>query len=149
MENGDHFIQFYSMNNFMIGSSMFQHKDTHKITWVSNDHRTATQTDHCAISPGLRIPCLQDFQPYRGADVCCAYHLAIPKLKINLKRQMNRTLQPKRFDIAKLKNSEFQKRFQASIQNCFDVITEHMPGSTECSDELKAAMRTAGKDILR
>ena len=31
-ENGDHFIQICSVNNLMIASSMFVHKDRHKIT---------------------------------------------------------------------------------------------------------------------
>jgi hypothetical protein len=27
-------------NNFVIGGSIFQHKDIHKATWVSADHTT-------------------------------------------------------------------------------------------------------------
>ena len=31
-ENGNRFVQFCAMNNLMIGSTLFEHKDIHKIT---------------------------------------------------------------------------------------------------------------------
>ena len=73
---------------------------------------------------------MQDILSYRGADVYSDHHLAIAKLKIKLKRQKKKILLSKRFDVAKLKNSEVLERFQASIQNHFDAITDPMPVST-------------------
>ena len=41
-ENGDCFIQFFSVNSLKIGSLMFQHNYKHKIMQISNNHKTAT-----------------------------------------------------------------------------------------------------------
>ena len=63
-DNGDRFTQFCAMNSMKIGSSLFDHKNIHKITWTSNDYTTKMQIDHIAIGPRWRIPCLQDERVY-------------------------------------------------------------------------------------
>ena len=50
-DNGNHFINFCAMKNLKIGSPVFQHKIKHKVTWISNEHKRATQIDHLAIRP--------------------------------------------------------------------------------------------------
>ena len=65
------------------------------------------------------------------------------------KRQKKKTLLLRKIDVAKLKNSEVQERFQAFWQNHPDAITEPMPGLTDSWDKLKEAMRTAGRNIPR
>ena len=45
--NGNHFINFLDINTIKICSSLFQHKDIHKIIWISNDHKSNTQIVHC------------------------------------------------------------------------------------------------------
>ena len=42
-ENGNRFVQFCAMNNLTIGSTHSEHRDIHKIIWISNDHKTFTQ----------------------------------------------------------------------------------------------------------
>ena len=39
-ENGNRFVQLCAMNKLMVGSTLFEQKDVHKITWFSNDHKT-------------------------------------------------------------------------------------------------------------
>jgi len=49
-ENGELFTEFCGVNDFVIGGSLFPHKNAHKVTWVSPDHVTETQIDHICIS---------------------------------------------------------------------------------------------------
>ena len=49
-ENGHLFSDFCMENDLVIGGTLFQHRDIHKYTWESPDHRTRNQIDHVAVS---------------------------------------------------------------------------------------------------
>ncbi|CAH1239030.1 Hypp5694 [Branchiostoma lanceolatum] len=147
-DNGNRFIQFCSMNNMKIGSSIFEHKDIHKTTWLSNDHKTRTQIDHIAIGPRWRTPCLEDVRVYRGADVGSDHYLSIAKIKIKLKRQKKKASLPRRFDTSKLKDPATCEQFEASLRNRFSALADPPPGSTVWWEELKDAMTATGEEIL-
>ena len=147
-DNGDRFVQFCAMNNMKVGSTLFEHKDIHRITWISNDHRTQTQIDHIAIGPKWRTPCLQDVRVYRGADVCSDHFLSIAKLQVKLKRPKKKEMKSRRYDTSKLKDPATQAEFQTFLSNRFSALAEPAPGSTEWWDQLKDAMSAAGSDIL-
>ena len=48
-ENGHLFVYFCARHDLVIGGTIFAHKDCHKVTWVSPDHKTENQIDHLAI----------------------------------------------------------------------------------------------------
>ena len=51
-ENGEKFADLCSLNQLVIGGSIFPHKRTHKATWRSPDHVTENQIDHaCTVEP--------------------------------------------------------------------------------------------------
>ena len=147
-DNGDRFIQCCSMNDLKIGSSMFQHKDIHKVSWISNDHVTKTQIDHFALGPAWRSTCVQDVRCYRGADVGSDHNLAIAKIKIKLKRRKKKPKVCKKFDVGKLNNDDVREEFKISIRNRFDILTECPPGTEVWWDQLKDAMNEAGESTL-
>ncbi|XP_068247730.1 craniofacial development protein 2-like [Palaemon carinicauda] len=53
-ENGAHFISFCSANNLVIGSTLFQHKDIHKYTWISLCGNYENQRDHIPLNKERR-----------------------------------------------------------------------------------------------
>lgn len=84
-EHGEMFVDFCVFNDSVIGGSVFQHKDIHKGTWVSPDHRTVNQIDHITIDKMFRRS-LQDTRARRGADVASDHHLLVGRVRLKLKK---------------------------------------------------------------
>ena len=80
-ENGDRFIEFCTLNDLMIGSTVFPHKEIHKLTWVSPNKEHQNQIDHFAINNKWRSS-LQDVRSYRGTDMNSDHFLIIEKVKL-------------------------------------------------------------------
>ena len=49
-ENGELLTDYCAANELVIGSTLFPHKECHKVTWVSPDRKTQNQIDHIAIA---------------------------------------------------------------------------------------------------
>ena len=53
-ENGEMLCDFCDLNNMMIGGTLFAHKDTRKLTWISPNARDQNQIDHIMITSKWR-----------------------------------------------------------------------------------------------
>ena len=49
-ENGEPLVDIFLYFDLVIGGTLFQHKDIHKITWKSPDDKTVNQIDHLMIN---------------------------------------------------------------------------------------------------
>ena len=85
--NSNYFVSFCVMNNLKIGLSIIKQKDIYKITYISKNHKTATQIDHLAVGIIWRTSCLQVIRVHCGANICSDHRLVIAKIKIKLKTQ--------------------------------------------------------------
>ena len=102
-ENGDRFIEFCTLNDLMIGGTVFPHKENHKFTWVSPNREHQNQIDHFAINNKWRSS-LQGGRSYRGSDMNSDHFLIIGKVKLKLRSSKRQTAEkPQRFDVQKLK----------------------------------------------
>ena len=90
-ENGGMFLDTCAQYEFVVGGSVFPHKNIHKATWVSPDHTTTNQIDHICINTKFRRSLL-DVKAKRGADVASDHHLVTAKLKLKLRRHWNNKL---------------------------------------------------------
>jgi endonuclease/exonuclease/phosphatase family metal-dependent hydrolase len=77
-ENGELFVNLCASQDLVIGGTLFPHKECHKVTRVSPDHRTENQVDHVAVSRKWRRS-LQDVRNKRGADVGTDHHLVVAR----------------------------------------------------------------------
>ncbi|XP_056017322.1 craniofacial development protein 2-like [Ostrea edulis] len=78
-ENGELLTEFCGVNDLIIGGTLFQHKDIHKITWNSPNGRDKNQIDH--LINGRWKNSLSDVRVMRGAD--CASDHPLVKLTLN------------------------------------------------------------------
>jgi hypothetical protein len=107
--------------NFVIGSSLFPHKDIHKATWVAPNQRTFNQTNHIIISKKWRKSLL-DVRSYRGADVAIDHHLAVAQLilKLAANKLSGQRVTRKKFNTDKFNHGEARKKFQDELKKSLD-----------------------------
>jgi len=101
-ENGQLLVYFCASHDVVTGGTIFPHKDCHKVTWVSPDHKTENQIDHVAIGRKWRRS-LQDERNKRGAVIGSDNHL-VAKFKMKIQAYERRAEQlSKWYDVSKLR----------------------------------------------
>jgi hypothetical protein len=63
-DNGYRLIQFATINNMVIGSTILQHKNIHKPTWTAPDRSFESSIDHMVID-GRHMSDLLDIRSYK------------------------------------------------------------------------------------
>ena len=122
-ENGEKFADLCSLNQLVIGGSIFPHKRTHNATWRSPDHVTENQIDHACINKKFRRSC-QDVRVMRGADIPSDHHLLVMTVKLRLKKHATATTSRTRYNVGLLRNREVKAQFQLKLSNRFQPLQE-------------------------
>ena len=67
-ENGERLAYICGLNDLVIVGTIFEHKEIHKLTWISPDGNVKNQIDHVLIN-GRWKHSLHNVTVKRGADV--------------------------------------------------------------------------------
>jgi len=94
-ENGQLFVDFCARHDLVIGGTIFPHKDCHKVTWVSLNHKTENQIDHVAVGRQWRRSLL-DVRNNRGADIGSDHHLVVANFKLKIQAHKQRRKKTKK-----------------------------------------------------
>ena len=123
-ENGLLFADFYTLNELIIGGTLFPHKPTHKSTWISPDLQTENQIDHITITKKWRRVLL-DVRVKRGADINSDHHLLVGEFRMELaaKKKTDNKVQ-RRFEIRKRQNTKTRQELGITLQNRFQTLEE-------------------------
>lgn len=91
-KNRERIEEVYTSNDLVTGSTLFPHREIHKITWCSPN--AVNQINHLLID-GKWWSSLQDVKVRRGADIDSDHHLVTACLKLKLKSAVSsQNLQP-------------------------------------------------------
>ena len=109
-------MDFCAGHDLVIGRTIFPHKDCHKVTWVSPDHKTENQIDHVVNGRKWRRSLL-DVRNKRGADIGSDHHLVVAKLKLKIQAYKQRAQHPrKRYNISRLEeDKKIQEYFKLEM----------------------------------
>ena len=123
-ENGLLFADFCTLNELIIGGTLFPHKPTHKATWISPDLQTENQIDHITITKKWRRVLL-DVRVKRGADINTYHHLLVGEFRMKLaaKKKTDNKVQ-RRFEIRKLQNTKTRQELGITLPNRFQALEE-------------------------
>nr|XP_054755300.1 craniofacial development protein 2-like [Lytechinus pictus] len=122
-ENGERLVEFCSINNLVIGGTLFQHKDIHTLTWYSPNGRDRNQIDHIMINGTWRRS-LQDVRVLRGADAASDHHLVLAVIQVKLRKTGASKVKQPRYDIDKLKDPRVKGAFLLELRNSFQVLAD-------------------------
>lgn len=109
-------------NGLIIGGTILQHKNIHKLTWISPDRRTSNQIDHICINKKWRRS-LRDVKAIRGADTNSDHHLMLCKLQLKLKK-VKREKNAPLFNSGKLREPVVKNQFVTELTNKFQVLED-------------------------
>ena len=154
-ENGNLLIEFCGLNDLVIGGTLFQHKEIHKLTWTSPNRRDKNQIDHLMINGRWRHS-LNDVSVKRGADCGSDHFLIISKIKLKLKKAPKiNELSRKTFDLQRLKDNKIRQKFNTEVKNRYQVLraiddnNENMGENiTEIWDNIKDIYTKTAEKVL-
>ena len=121
-ENGERFADLCTLNQLVIGGSIFPHKRIHKATWISPNHVTENQIHHICISPKFRRS-WQDVRVMRSFDMS-SEHLLMTTVRLRLKRFTTANSAQKKYNVGLLRDKDTQAAFQISLSNRFQPLQE-------------------------
>ena len=122
-DNGERLLETCTTYDYVIGGTLFQHQDIHKLTWCSPNGRDINQIDHLMINGTWRRSLL-DVRVRRGADVGGDHHLVTATLRLKLRRSGPRPYRQQRFDVDKLQDSKTRSSFVLQIRNKFQALAD-------------------------
>ena len=122
-DNGSRFVAMCEFNNMPIVSTMFPHKDIHKVTWTSPDGVTQNQIDHITINGRFKRSML-DARVYRAADADSDHHLLVGTIKLKLARIPKKQRIRRKYDYQKLKLNDVKQKFCIELRNRFNCLSE-------------------------
>ena len=116
-ENGQLLIELCGKHGFVIGGTVFPHKEWHKVTWISpdRDKQVGNQIDHICISQNWSKSLL-DVRNKRGADIGSDHHMIMGILRIKAQKIIRKTINRRRYNLKKLEDMECQKTFKTKLR---------------------------------
>ena len=122
-ENGERLADICGLNDLVIGGTIFQHKEIHKLSWISPDGNVKNQIDHVLIN-GRWKHSLHNVTVKRGADVGSDHHLLLATIKLQLRRNPTKTEEKgQRYNTAKLRNPEVSMNFSIAVKNKYEALS--------------------------
>ena len=115
-DNGYRLIQFATLNNMVIGSTMFQHKNIHKPTWTAPDRSFESQIDHMVID-ARHMSDLLYVRSYRGGNMDSDHYLVIARMTArisNIKKMRGERI--RKFCTSKLQDDNMTNMYAKRLE---------------------------------
>jgi hypothetical protein len=81
--NDNGVVNFFTLENLTVKSTMFPHSNIHTFTWTSPDEKTHNQIDHILIDR-RRHSSILDVRSFRAADCDTDHYLLVAKFRERL-----------------------------------------------------------------
>ena len=116
-KNGERLVEFCLDFDVVIGGTLFQHKDIHKLTCKSLDCKIVNQIDHLMINHQWRRSLL-DVRVFRGVDFYTDHYLVVGSIMLKLKKAYHRESVRKSYDMSRLKKEKIPKEYSDRLRSC-------------------------------
>lgn len=149
-ENGCRVVDFAVINNLVIKSTCFPHKDIHKATWKSPDGRTANQIDHIMID-GRHSSSILDVRSCRGPNIDSDHYLVRGLLRARIAAPTKKPPQLWIPDVESLKREDKKRQYTAKVEReIIEAVDDDHQDRTidEEWDRLRMMVETAAREVL-
>jgi endonuclease/exonuclease/phosphatase family metal-dependent hydrolase len=82
-DNGVRAVKYSTCKNLTVKSTMFPHRNIHKVTWTSPDGRTHNQIDHILLDR-RRHSSILDVRSFRATDFDTDHYILVAEVKERL-----------------------------------------------------------------
>jgi hypothetical protein len=122
-DNGFRVVNFTTFKNLTVKSTMFPHRNIHKITWISPDGKTHNQIDNSLINR-RRHSSILDVPSFRAADCNTDHYLVVIKImeRLAVSKQTAPRIHVERFNLKKLNEVEGKEKYCVEISNRFQAL---------------------------
>ena len=115
-DNGERLLDTCTTYDFVIGRTLFPHRDVHKLTWYSPNGRDKNYIDHLMIN-GMCTQSLPNVRVRRWAAVGSDHHLVTTTLKLKLRKTRSSPRGRRHFDVEKLRDLKVKTAFILQLNN--------------------------------
>jgi len=106
---------FALARDFSVTRTWYQHKDIHKVTWLSPDNKICNQINHILVDRRQRTN-VWDVRNMRSAEIESYHYLVRAKIRLKMKRSEKTTKSDiKKWDIDKLSQKDIKEEFIKQI----------------------------------
>ena len=114
-DNGIRLINFACSKNMVVASTLFNHKDIHKMTWRPPEGQTHNQIDHLLIH-ARHVSNVMDVRTFRGANIDSDHYLLISTIRSRIAnaRKMYGSY-ARKFNSDKLKSPETSSAYREKL----------------------------------
>ncbi|PNF19273.1 hypothetical protein B7P43_G07508 [Cryptotermes secundus] len=116
-DNGVRVVNFATSKNLTVKSTMFPHRNIHKLTWTSLDGKIHNQIDHILIDRRLHSSIL-DVHSFRAADCDTDHYLVVAKVmeRVAVSKQTTHRDHMERFNFKKLNEVEGKEQNRVELK---------------------------------
>jgi hypothetical protein len=139
--------------NCAIASTCFEHKNIHKVTWVSPDGRSFNQIDNILIDARHGTD-IMDCRPHRGANIDSDHYLVlgIIRARISTHRYQNQNRQrASKYNIHTLRDPAILQNYSGRLSEILSSTTGHDDSNSDVNDEwikTKEAIKRTAEEAL-
>jgi hypothetical protein len=149
-DNGERLVDFCLDSGLVVGGTLFQHREIHKLTWRSPGGDTINQIDHITINGRWRRS-LRDVRVWRGADVFSDHLLVVGSLRLGLRKTYGKRSCRLRYDVNRLRCPKVQKEFSDRLKSGLreSGLKDQVDGPQEKWDVIRDAYCKAAEATLK
>lgn len=135
-DNGVRLVDFAASRNMIVGSTRYQHKISHKVTWTSPNGKHS-QIDHILID-ARHASNILDVRSLRGANADSDHNLVRAKIRarISCDAKRNPVLKQTKYNTAKLQEEDIRERYACKISHSIGEIKTY--GNNDIDDDWNA-----------
>ena len=109
-------LEFAELNHLVVPNTLHPHKNSRRVTWISNDGKTQKQIDYILVSRRFQSSTIPNkTRSFPGADVGSDHTLVMINVPVKLRRIPKKKSTRVKYNVYKLKEPDTMRAFQAVI----------------------------------